>query len=230
MKNKKQCSTRREFITQSSLAGMGTVLGINTVSSILEPTDLSGTGNEDKRSLHIHPRYHRWFVDPGVEWLEANTDYASLDWQIPVSQVALVLVDVWQRHYLKDTEERAEAIIKSNLVPLLTECRKTGINIIHAPSPEVAALHPNWVKLQSKAELVPARDSWPPDEFLSSSGPFKPFAMPFEPREKERDELPALTFHPLVKPVKNEPVIATGEELHRYCKKNGILFPLICRI
>jgi nicotinamidase-related amidase len=50
--------------------------------------------------------------------------------------------------------------------------------------------------------------------------------MPFEPREEERNNLPALTFHPLVKPVGKEPVIATGEELHRYCKQNGILFLL----
>ena len=143
-----------------------------------------------------------------------------------LSQSAIVLVDVWQRHYLKDTEARAEDIIKSNLVPLLAACRKAGINIIHAPSPEVAALHPNWVKIQSKAELEQKRDDWPPVEFLNSTGPYKSFAMPFEPREEERNNLPALTFHPLVKPVGKEPVIATGEELHRYCKRNGILFLL----
>ncbi|MEZ6076958.1 MAG: hypothetical protein R3C56_15215 [Pirellulaceae bacterium] len=29
--------------------------------------------------LHIKPQYHRWHVDPGVEWLESNTAAASLD-------------------------------------------------------------------------------------------------------------------------------------------------------
>jgi nicotinamidase-related amidase len=220
-------TSRREFIEMSSIAGLGTVLGINSIPSVFNQSGLVKFENKDgARALHIHPRYHRWFVDPGVEWTETNTGYASLDWKIPLSQSALVLVDVWQRHYLKDTEARAEDVINSNLLPLLAGCRKTGINIIHAPSPEVAALHPNWVKLQSNAELEQKRDEWPPAEFLSSSGPYKSFAMPFEPREEERNNLPALTFHPLVKPVGKEPVIATGEELHRYCKRNGILFLL----
>jgi nicotinamidase-related amidase len=219
--------SRRQFVEMSSMAGLGAVLGINSIPSVFDRLWHSEPDNsDDVRVLHIHPRYHRWFVDPGVEWIETNTGYASLDWNIPASQVAIVLVDVWQRHYLKDTEDRAETIINSSLVPLLSACRKSGINIIHAPSPEVAALHPNWVKLQSKAELQQKRDDWPPAEFLNSTGPYKSFAMPFEPREEERNNLPALTFHPLVKPVGKEPVVATGEELHRYCKQNRILFLL----
>ena len=220
-------TTRREFIAKGSLAGLGTVLGINMGPSGFKrpvPAFIENPGNES--TIHIHPRYHRWFVDPGVEWLETNTGYASLDWKIPASQAAIVLVDVWQRHYIKDTEARAEAIINTKLVPLLAASRKSGINIIHAPSPEVAVLHPNWVRLQAKAELEKKRDDWPPADFLNSTGQYKPFAMPFEPREEERNNLPALTFHPLVKPVGMEAVIATGEELHRYCKQNGILFLL----
>lgn len=219
--------SRREFIEMSSIAGLGAILGVGSIPSV---SNQSGhpkpENNDDARVIHIHPRYHRWFVDPGVEWIETNTGYASLDWKIPASKAAIVLVDVWQRHYLKDTEARAETIINSNLVPLLAACRKAAINVIHAPSPEVAALHPNWVKLQSIAEMEQKRDDWPPVEFLNSTGPYKSFEMPFEPREDERNNLPALTFHPLVKPVGKEPVIATGEELHRYCKKNGILFLL----
>ena len=66
-----------------------------------------------ERVLRISPRYHRWHVDPGVEWVEANTGYAHLDWDISLSRAALVLVDVWERHYLKDTEARAEKIIRA---------------------------------------------------------------------------------------------------------------------
>jgi nicotinamidase-related amidase len=219
--------SRREFIEMSSMAGFGIILGINSIPSVFYQSGHVKFENKDgARALHIHPRYHRWFVDPGVQWTETNTGYAFLDWKIPSSQAAIVLVDVWQRHYLKDTEARAETIINSKLVPLLAACRKAGLNIIHAPSPEVAELHPNWVKLQSKAELEQKRDDWPPVEFLNSTGPYKSFAMPFEPRAEERNNLPALTFHPLVNPIGDEPVIATGEELHRYCKKNGILFLL----
>jgi hypothetical protein len=85
--------------------------------------------------LSVKPRYYRWHVDPGEEWLEKNTGYARLDWEIPVSQAALVVVDVWDRHYIKDPEERAERIIQERIRPLLTACRKAGLQIIHAPSP-----------------------------------------------------------------------------------------------
>lgn len=70
-----------------------------------------------EKVVRVAPRYHRWHVDPGVEWVEANTGYAYLDWEIPLSQAALVLVDVWDRHYLRDTEARAEKIIRERTRP-----------------------------------------------------------------------------------------------------------------
>src|SRR5690606_38823113 len=112
----------------------------------------------DPHMLNVRPRYHRWHVDPGVEWLETNTGYAHLDWSIPLPQTALVLVDVWQRHYLKDTEERGEKIIQNKLIPLVNTCRKYNMRVIHAPSPSVAKKHPNWVNLLNESETVQKRD------------------------------------------------------------------------
>src|SRR4030042_6345543 len=104
------------------------------------PPSLSGQSNSDRgmdtvsdRTLSVKPRYYRWHVDPGIEWLETNTGYSTLDWKIQVSQAALVLVDVWQRHYLKDTEARGEAIINNNLIPLINTCRKGEMQIINCP-------------------------------------------------------------------------------------------------
>jgi len=215
----KKASTRREFIAISSLAGAGTILGMESFSS-------NDDRFIDEKTISLKPCYHRWHVDPGVEWLETNTRSASVDWKIPVSQTALVLVDVWQRHYIKDTEERAEIIINEKLLPLLASLRKAGAQIIHAPSPEVAVTHSNWVRIQTRDQVFPKRDEWPPSEFLSSTGAYKPFAMPYEPREEERRKMAHLTFHPKVVPVNGEPVVANGEELHQYCKKNKILFLL----
>lgn len=225
MNKKMSGSSRREFIARSSFAGLGAVLGMNIVhSASVKPLQVKTNTAVNNKTLLVEPRYHRWHVDPGVEWLETNTGYSTLTWKIPVSQTALVLVDVWQRHYLKDTEARGEAVINKKLVPLLASCRNAGMPVIHAPSPSVAAKHPNRVKLQSEDEPDTEREKWPPEEFLNSTGQYEPFAMPFEPREKERANLPDLTFHPLIVPVKDEPVVATGEELHRYCSRNGILF------
>jgi len=180
----------------------------------------------DKKTISIKPRYYRWHVDKGVEWIEANTRHAQLDWKIPVSQTAVVLVDVWQRHYIKDPEARAEVIINTKLLPLLVSLRSSGIKIIHAPSPEVAVTSPNWIKIQTKEQVFPKRDVWPPEDFFSSAGEYKPFAMPYEPMEEVRQKMPPLTFHPKIVPLEGEPVVANGVELHEYCKKNKIAFLL----
>ncbi len=175
--------------------------------------------------LQIKPRYYRWHVDAGLEWLEEHTGYAHLDWRIPLSQAGLVLVDVWDRHYLKDTEARAEAIIQEKIRPLLQVCRRSGLEIIHAPAPPQAQQSPAWIRLD-EAEKSPAQEAdWPPPSFRSKSGSYAAYARPHEPRQGEIDlEVSGLQMHPDVCPAGNEAVIATGEELHLYCKEKGILF------
>lgn len=223
----KKENSRRKFIKISTVTGVSAALGLGVPFETYSDNILEGQVSPDNgKALHIKPRYHRWHVNPGQEWLETNTGYAHLDWEIPVSRTALVLLDVWQRHYIKETEERAEKIINEKYIPLLAKIREQGMEVIHAPSPEVATKHPNWVKLISEAELTPAKDSWPPADFRYQNGPYNAFRRPLEPREIERQALPKLTFHPKVTPQPNEAVVANGEELHRYCKKKGILFLL----
>lgn len=215
--------SRREFIKKTTLAGA--LLGMNDFGApevILKNNDSPAIGQG--ASIRVAPRYHRWHVDPGVEWLETNTSFNHLDWNIPLSQTALVLVDVWQRHYLKDTEERSEEIIDNKLVPLLTACRKSGMEVIHTPSAPTAKDHPNWVNLIPASEKKSVTDQWPPKQFRSLSGPYEAYRRPVEPREKERLALPTLRIHPKVAPLPKEAVIATGEELHEYCRRKGILF------
>ncbi len=221
-KNKKGLS-RRDFVKNNSLAGLSIMA---TGPAIWNPGIEKNSHMVVDKTLHLRPRYHRWHVDPGVEWLESNTDYAYLDWTIPVSQVGLVLVDVWQRHYLQDTEDRAEKIIVENIVPLLKQCRQNGVEVIHAPSPPVAKKLPNWdSKWKEAGNNVPSNmEKWPPDDFRAKSGQFQEFHRPFEPREEERLNLPALKIHPKVEPLANEAVVGYGDQLHELCRQKGILF------
>jgi nicotinamidase-related amidase len=217
-------NSRREFLKKTSIGGLGTALGVSTtIPAFASLNTVEHSISAEK--LHVKPRYHRWHVNEGAEWLETNTGHANLDWNIPVSQCAIVLLDVWSKHYLKEPEDRAEKIINEKFVPLLKKCRESGMTVIHAPSPPVAILHPNWVKLISEEELNPRRDVWPPREFRGLSGPYQAFSRPFEPRQVEIEAMvKPHKFHPIAMPMEGEAVIATGEELHRYCKQKGILF------
>jgi nicotinamidase-related amidase len=210
---------RRQFVAAS--AGIGFLAATRSVAA-------GGAGEGGgARTLRIHPRYHRWHVDPGVKWVETNTAAAELDWSIPLPQAALVLVDVWSGHYLKDTAERAEEIIERRFVPLLAGCRKAGLPIIHAPSPPQAIGHPNHASLPKPAPSASIGGSWPPSAFRGKVGPYQSYARPAEAREAElRKFRGGLTIHSKVAPVGTEPVVATGDELHAVCKERGILFLL----
>jgi nicotinamidase-related amidase len=177
-------------------------------------------------TLRIKPRYYRWHVDPGVEWVETNTGYAHLDWEIPLEQTAVVFVDVWDGHYLKDTAARSEEIVGEKIVPLVAACRKAGMQLIHAPAPGLAEEHPARVKLVDDGWNGNGQDKeWPPPEFRGKSGIYEAYARPKEPREEENVKRRAKRkMHALVQTEGDDVVILNGEELHRFCKQKGILF------
>src|SRR5690606_1136735 len=177
MKKASDNFSRRDFLKVNTLGGIGAALG------------LSGTFTASSSpivTLKVSPRYHRWHVDPGVDWLEKNTGYAYLDWTIPLSQTALVLVDVWQRHYLKDTEERSEVLTPYNLRPSVNISRKNRMPFIHAPALPIATSHANWGKRVYQPELGKQRNKWPPTHFRGLPGPFQSYQGPIVPRELQR--------------------------------------------
>ena len=92
-------NTRREFLKKTSIGGLGAALGLTTTGPAFAEQNSDGSEHTvSAETLHVKPRYHRWHVNEGAEWLEVNTGYNQLDWNIPVSQCALVLLDVWSRH------------------------------------------------------------------------------------------------------------------------------------
>ena len=119
------------------------------------------------------------------------------------------------------------AIAEQQLAPLLTCVRRSKMRIIHAPSPDTAKRQEGWVNLAETNPLRATDPDWPPKPFLRKEDGYAQFARPFEPRDSELDELRTdRAMHPLGFPAPGEPVVANGEELHQYCKQNGILFLL----
>jgi len=183
----------------------------------------------ETRFLSIRPRYFRLYTDPGVESAEENFRYGELDWQIPLSQAALVSLDVWNYHFARDTMERIEDIAVHRIAPLLEVWRRAGLPVIHAPAGPVAQKHPNWVNLMPDEDpqpLWPNSRMWPPPEFRRKTGSYAQFARPHEPQDAERNShrQNLRDFHPAVRPVGDEAVVLQGEELHRLCTQRGLLF------
>lgn len=205
-----------------SLVGL---IGLGTIGLAGEPA----TKPDKSRDLiRLTPRYVRLHTDPGVEQAEANYHYRTLQWEVPLEEMALVCLDCWNWHYSHDTLARMEEIVRENIAPLLAASRARGLLVIHAPASPVAQRSPNWVRLtEGKRAQAPWPDSpaWPPPEFRAKSEQYAKYARPPEPQSaaiaahaREKRE-----FHPLVRPVGDEPVVLDGEELHRLCARRKIL-------
>ena len=162
-----------------------------------------------------------------MEWVETNTEYAHLDWDVPLGQATLVLVDMWEGHYLSDCEARINQITERHLAPLIASARAAGVRVIHAPSPDTVRRQAGWVKLAETNPLRVTDPEWPPKDFVKKEASYAGFARPFEPRERKLDVLRTdRAIHELARPIEGEPVVAHGEELHAYSKQKGILFLL----
>jgi len=171
-------------------------------------------------------RYCRIFPEPHIPPREENFRYAKLTWSLPVEETALVLIDCWDISRIESHLERNERIVGERLAPVAKACRKAGITIIHAPSPETATKYPQWVRYAGDETLFEGdylAPDWPPEDFRGRRGDYQNYAIPREPRkamlqrQKERSIMSALTPQP------QDLVIGTGEQLHRLCRHRRIL-------
>jgi nicotinamidase-related amidase len=53
--------------------------------------------------------------------------------ELPISELALVLIDVWADHPVKGWAERADENMRTRLLPLVQAAREHGVLVIHCP-------------------------------------------------------------------------------------------------
>ena len=81
-----------------------------------------------KSLLRLNMRSRRETVDGGGSW-KAVTETKEM----PVEEVAVLLCDMWDRHWCVEATERAGALA-SRMNPVLKAIRTSGIRVIHSPS------------------------------------------------------------------------------------------------
>ena len=85
-------------------------------------------------TLDLTVEYYHLPQRAGV--MEKEFERRGLDWSIPRHQAALVLVDVWGEHYVASHVERTRGIVLERILPLVDACRRAGVCVVHAPSPD----------------------------------------------------------------------------------------------
>mgnify|MGYP001189008057 CR=1 FL=1 len=156
---------------------------------------------------------------------EENFIRREIDMALPVAETALVLVDMWNIHFIESWLERAIDITRESVVPVLDAARAAGLTIVHAPSPPVAA---GFSQLQRHRPSEPSpTPDWPPTEFCRRAGDYAAFRGP-------RDQPPGIALHwdgmkdqlgmsSAIEVREEDFVIATGQQLHDLAKERRIL-------
>src|SRR5258708_6762000 len=61
----------------------------------------------------------------------------SLEQSLPVGETAVLICDMWDKHWCRGATERVNSLVPK-MAPFLESARKRGIQIIHAPSETMA--------------------------------------------------------------------------------------------
>ena len=179
--------------------------------------------------LRLPVRYYQDCTPDGTPCREEHFIRREIEMAFPVDQTALVLVDMWDRHFIESWIERVREINAQFILPAIEQVRRIGIHVIHAPCPEVADRYPQAVSdPPTRAPELLGPPNWPPSEFRSRQGPYEAYAGPrnqppsIGPRWSPLRE--CLAMSPDIESRPEDTVVATGEQLHHILADRGILF------
>ncbi len=177
------------------------------------------------KSLNLRVRYFQDSTPADVPCRETAFIHREFEMPLPIAETALVLVDLWNVHFIESWIERAKQVTVDCVVPVIDAARKVGMTIVHAPSPSVAAQYPQ-LKLH-KPPQPSTPPTWPPPEFRSRSGDYDVYRGP-------RSQPPGIGIHwdklssqlsmsPAIDVQEDDFVIATGQQLHELLEERRIL-------
>jgi nicotinamidase-related amidase len=182
-------------------------------------------------SIRIPARYYRLFLEErpyGCD--EKDFHYATEELEVPLTSCALVLVDLWSKHYCASWTRRAMDIVENRIVPVVEAARASGMPVVHAPSQRLAERYE-----QSSVDFVPGDEErfpayaspdgeWPPPEFVRREGEYLPYRRNYSPpMESWESEYEDQGIAPQVGPRPGDRVVRSGPHMHRVLRKMGRL-------
>lgn len=171
-------------------------------------------------TLDLRVRYFQDSPPPGRPYREEHFVRREVTMALPVDQTALVLVDVWDTHFIESWVERAGKVTEEAVVPVLEAARTSGLAVIHAPSPRVTPSYPDHMARNRPVESGPAPD-WPPPGFRARQGEYAAFRGPREQPPGVPDVTIGMSPH--IQVADDDFVIETGQQLHDLCRERRIV-------
>ena len=90
------------------------------------------------KTLNLCVRYFQDSTPADVPCRETAFIRREFEMLLPVAETALVLVDLWNVHFIESWIERAKQVTVDCVVPVIDTARRAGLTIVHASSPPVA--------------------------------------------------------------------------------------------
>ena len=178
-------------------------------------------------ALDLKVRYYQDSTPAEVPCREEHFIRREFQMKLPVKQTALILVDLWNVHFIDSWIERAARVTREAIVPAIEMSRTAGMTVVHAPSPEVARQFPQ--ASRNPEASVPTRGGadWPPLDFRHREGEYDAYRGP-------RNQPPGIGLHwnsisgdlsisPAVEVRDEDVVIASGAELHEVLAQRNVL-------
>ncbi len=193
--------------------------------------------------LGLKVRYYQDSTKAGVPCRESAFVRREMDMALPVEQTAMVLVDIWNVHFIESYMEREKRVVNDFILPAVQAAREAKLPIIHAPSPE-AILNPDGTLKYPQVQHIPpgiepARSDdgpeWPPEAFRQRNQPsFNGSGNPYYAYRGPRNQPPGINVHwkelaselailPAVQVEEGDDVIATGAQLHHVLADRHVL-------
>ena len=177
------------------------------------------------KTLNLRVRYFQDSTPADVPCRETAFIRREFEMPLPIAETALVLVDLWNVHFIETWIERAKQVTVDCVVPVIDAARQVGMTIVHAPSPSVAAQYSQLERHKPPEPSTPP--AWPPSDFRGRQGDYAVYRGP-------RSQPPGIGVHwdklasqlsmsPAIDVKEDEFVIATGQQLHELLEERKIL-------
>ena len=177
------------------------------------------------KTLNLQVRYFQDSTPADVPCRETAFIRREFEMPLSIAETALVLVDLWNVHFIETWIERAKQVTVDCVVPVIDAARKAGLTIVHAPSPSVAGQYPQLKRHKPPEPSTPS--AWPPSDFRGREGDYAVYRGP-------RSQPPGIGIHwdklasqlsmsPAIDVKEDEFVIATGQQLHELLEEKRIL-------
>ena len=200
------------------------LLGLSLI--MLNSCELRSMGKTTKRLQLYGPKYLGSSEYLALRYRNDNGRPSFTKIRKKTNEIAIIVVDMWNKHHCKPSEKRA-APLAHKVNGLLSILRKSGVQVIFSPS-DTVSYYANYQQRKRIQKIGPPPKNVQPLQYLGEFN-FPPLNVEFGCEHPDQDEggAPWTRQHDALKIEKNDVISDNGDEIINflaYRKIDTVLF------